>query len=219
MTLTSLAVQTRPVELLIWNNNPALRGFVDGAVGEASTLAIEAVHSSRNIGGFGRFYLARRIAREHPYVVFLDDDQVPAVDFIEQLVSEFARETIRGAWAFHFRGTHSYWDRLAASPGERVKFCGNGGMICDSGVFLEPRLFECPRRFWFVEDLWLSYYADRFLGWSLYKSGATVTKEHDEHGQYQSLAATKDVMFRYLVRRGWDPRSPQIDAQLRGPDA
>ena len=205
VTLTSLAAQTRPVKLWVWNNNAALRAFVDTAVADTSDLDIEVVHSSRNIGGFGRFYIARRLAREYPPVVFLDDDQVPAPDFIESLVSEFRPKTINGTWAFRFRSTRSYWDRVAASPGERVKFCGNGGMICDSSIFLETGLFECPRRFWFVEDLWLSYYADHIMGWRLYKSGARILKEPADHGQFQTLGATKDIMLRHLVRRGWDP--------------
>jgi hypothetical protein len=209
VTLSSLAAQTRPINLWIWNNNPDLRAFVDATVADASDLNIDVVHSSRNIGGFGRFYIARRLAREYPYVVFLDDDQVPASDFVESLITESSPRTIRGAWAFRFRGTRSYWDRVAASPGERAKFCGNGGMICDSSIFLEPGLFECPRRFWFVEDLWLSYYADHLMGWKLYKSGAGLVKEPADHGQFVSLGATKDLMFRYLIRKGWDPLLPE----------
>lgn len=208
MTLDSLAAQTRPSTLFIWNNNPALRRFVDGAVAGQPDLAVEVIHSSRNIGGFGRFYIARHLAGDFPYVVFLDDDQVPAPEFVECLVTEFRPKTIRGAWAFRFRTTRSYWDRVAAPPGEQVKFCGNGGMICDTSIFVEPELFMCPRRFWFVEDLWLSYFADDRLGWRLYKSGAKLVKEPADHGQFLILGATKDVMFRYLVRKGWNPLLP-----------
>ena len=209
-TLASLADQTHgPVNLWIWNNNPALRLFVDEAVTDISDLDVDVIHSTRNVGGFGRFYIARRLAQEHAYVIFLDDDQVPAPDFVETLVGEFAPETIKATWAFRFRGTRSYWDRIAAAPGERVKFCGARGMISDTQIFLEPGLFNCPRRFWFVEDLWLSYYADHMLGWSLFKSGASVLTAPDDLGQFLTLGATKDLMFRYLVRQGWDPLLPE----------
>lgn len=205
-TLASLAGQTDvSVRLWIWNNNPGLRVFVDGAVAAVSDLQVDVVHSTRNVGGFGRFYVARRLAEEHPYVVFLDDDQVPATDFVKTLVDEFAPRAIHGAWAFRFMGTQRYWDRVPAAVGARVKFCGNGGMICDTQIFLEPELYGCPRRFWFVEDLWLSYYADHVMGWQLFKSAAAIEKEPDDQGQFQNLGATKDLMFRYLVRQGWDP--------------
>jgi hypothetical protein len=209
-TLASLGRQRDvSVKLWIWNNNPALRALVDGGVATVSDLQVDVVHATRNVGGFGRFYVARRLAEEHPYVVFLDDDQVPATDFVKTLVGEFTPKTIHGAWAFRFLGTERYWDRVRAAPGERVKFCGNGGMICDTQIFLEPELYRCPRRFWFVEDLWLSYYADHVMGWQLFKSAAVIEKEPDDQGQFQNLGATKDLMFRYLVRRGWDPASPE----------
>lgn len=209
-TLASLGEQADgSVRLSIWNNNPALRLFVDRTVGTISDFQVDVVHSTRNVGGFGRFYIARRLAGRYPYVVFLDDDQVPSTNFVKSLVDEFTPRTIRGAWAFRFLGTQRYWDRVPAALGERVKFCGNGGMICDTQIFLEPGLYKCPRRFWFVEDLWLSYYADHAMGWQLFKSAAAIEKEPDDHGQFQNLGATKDLMFRYLVRRGWDPISPK----------
>jgi hypothetical protein len=182
---------------------------VDAAAAAASDLEVDVVHSSRNIGGFGRFYIARRLADDFPHVIFLDDDQVPAPDFVETLVAESTPKTIRGTWAFRFRSARSYWDRVAAAPGERVKFCGNGGMISDSSIFLETGLFKCPHRFWFVEDLWLSYYADHVMQWHLYKSGARLVKEPADHGQFQTLGATKDIMLRHLVRRGWNPLMPE----------
>jgi Glycosyl transferase family 2 len=215
-TLASLAAQTHAsVNLWIWNNNPELRLFVDETVAGVTDFHVDVVHCTRNIGGFGRFYIAQRVAHAYPHVVFLDDDQVPAPDFVECLVGEFRPKTVRGAWAFRFRGTRSYWDRVAAAPGERVKFCGNGGMICDTQVFLETGVFKCPRRFWFVEDLWLSYYVDHVLGWPLFKSGATIVKEPDDQGQFHSLVATKDIMLRYLVRRGWDPLLPESHVSSR----
>lgn len=203
-TVESLAAQSHPaIRLCVWNNNPSVRTLVDTAL--AGVGDVDVVHSTRNVGGFGRFYFARRIANEHPAVVFLDDDQVPGPEFVATLLRELTPETLRSTWGFRFRGTSHYWDRDAAAPGQRVKYCGTNGMICDTRVFLEPGLFRCPRRFWFVEDLWLSYYADHVLGWGLYKSGAEIVTEGDEHDQFRFLQASKDRLFRYLVGRGWDP--------------
>jgi hypothetical protein len=167
-------------------------------------LDIDVIHSSRNVGGFGRFYFARRLAHEYRQVVFVDDDQLPPADFVSTLAEEHRPETVLATRAFRFQGER-YWDRVAARPGERAKYCGSGGMICDTRIFLERALFECPRRFWFVEDLWLSYFADRVLGWPLYKSRISLAMEVDEHDQFHYLRATKDRMFRYLVRKGWEP--------------
>jgi hypothetical protein len=176
------------------------------------------VHSKRNIGGFGRFYIGRKVAVHHPYVVFLDDDQVGGPDFIASIAAEFTPKTARGTWAFRFIGTSRYSDRVPARPGERVKYCGTGGMICDSTVFLQDAVFRCPRRFWFVEDLWLSYYVDQVLAWPMYKSGARLRIEADEQDQFHLLHPAKRKFFRYLVRRGWNPLLEDADeASARKP--
>jgi len=206
-TLRSVAAQTHTdLKLYVWNNNPAMRNHVDTVVAHCEALDVEVEHSRRNVGGFGRFYAARRLAERHAYVVFLDDDQLPAPDCVSTMLAEATPSTTRGMWAFNFRGMTHFGDRIDAEPGEQVKYAGTGGLICDTRIFREPGLFDCPRRFWFVEDLWLSYYADHVLGWHLFKSAARVDGVADHLDQSRALGPTKDRLFRYLVRRrGWAP--------------
>jgi hypothetical protein len=206
-TIAALAAQSHgPVRLCLWNNNPSLRDFVDRMAAQERGIHVDVVHSARNVGGFGRFYLARRIADEHGLVVFLDDDQDPAADFLETLLGGFGPRTAASAWGYRFRGRERYADRYPARPGQRVKYCGTRGMVCDTSAFLEPAVFACPKRYWFVEDLWLSYVLDHLLAWPLFRSEAEIGSDADEHDQYRYLGPTKDRLFRYLVRRGWDPR-------------
>jgi glycosyltransferase involved in cell wall biosynthesis len=209
ITIESLASQSYgPLRLYLWNNNRAIRETIDEAVADASGLDLHVIHSARNVGGFGRFFVARQIAHEHPFVVFLDDDQDPSPEAIETLVGEFRPATAWSPWGFHFRGRERYWDRDPARAGQRVKYCGTGGMICDSRAFVQPSVFSCPKRYWFVEDLWLSYVLDQLPGWRLYKSAAEIEVDADQYEQYRFLLETKDRLFRYLVRRGWDPLLP-----------
>jgi hypothetical protein len=111
-------------------------------------------------------------------------------------------------WAFRFRGPERYADRYAAQPGQRAKYLGTRGMVCDTSAFLHPNVFACPKRYWFVEDLWLSYVLDDVFGWPLYKSAGEIATDADEHDQNRFLWPTKDRFFRYLVRRGWNPLLP-----------
>jgi len=214
-TIESLAAQSHgAVRLCIWNNNPSIRDFIDTTLSAQSELDVDVLHSSRNAGGFGRFYFARRIADEHPFVVFLDDDQAPTPDLIASLVGEFRPRTACSSWGYRFDGKERYTDRYPAQPGQRIKYSGTRGMICDTSAFRHPSVFECPKRYWFVEDLWLSYVLDGVLGWTLYKSTAEIPTDADDYDQYRFLGPMKDRLFRDLVRRGWNP----IIASANGAD-
>jgi hypothetical protein len=77
-------------------------------------------------------------------------------------------------------------------------------MVVDTRVFREPGLFRCPKRFWFVEDLWLSYYASHVLSWELMKSHVTLAMDNDGHDQFLFLKRRKSELMRYLIQTGWE---------------
>jgi hypothetical protein len=204
-TIALLQAQTHPaVELHVWNNSRRISKRIDTIASEAADLPVRVTHSARNVGGFGRFYLARELAGDHPFVVFIDDDQTFSETFIADLLADKQPRGIAGFWAYHFLSETEYADRNPAEPGERVKYCGTGGMISDSGIFSEPRLFECPGRFWFAEDLWLSYVADHLLDWEIRKSRVTMAMDEDGLDQFLLLHTTKSSLLQYLVGEGWD---------------
>lgn len=78
-------------------------------------------------------------------------------------------------------------------------------MIVDTAIFRHARLFRCPRRYWFVEDLWLCYVAQHLAGFDLFKSPAQFEIAEDGCDQYLALGYTKWRFLRHLVRRGWKP--------------
>jgi hypothetical protein len=202
-TLEQLAAQEIAVQVLIWNNS-CERSLVDTAAASAG-VPVAVHHSPRNIGGFGRFYLAREVAEAgHPSVVFVDDDQDFGPTTIADLVSYHYPRSLSGWWAFRFLGDN-YGERVPASSGEPAHYVGTGGMISDTTVFRTRHLFDCPRRFWFVEDLWLCYVAQQHFGYDLRKSPAEFEFADDGRDLHLSLGRTKWTFLRYLVRHGWDP--------------
>ena len=92
-TLELLAAQTVPVELYVWNNNWREQARVNEAA-RTAPIPTHVVHSRRNIGGFGRFYLARELASAAGQVVFIDDDQEFSPVVIERLRSTTAHERL-----------------------------------------------------------------------------------------------------------------------------
>lgn len=200
-TLEMLAAQDMAVQALIWDNS-GQADLVDKAVSTAR-LPVTVHHSSRNIGGFGRFYLARAAAESgHQVVVFIDDDQDFGHEAIRRLLSGHEPRTITGAWAFRFTGKH-YYTREKCGSGQAANYVGTGAMVADAELFSDTRLFTCPRRFWFAEDLWLSFIAQHLSGYTLSGSSASVKEVLDGHNQWVTLWWVKDRLRRYTARRGW----------------
>jgi hypothetical protein len=205
-TLEMLAEQSTPATLYVWNNNRREAKQLDALLARSSIPA-QSVHCSRNIGGFGRFYLARDLADAHDAVVFVDDDQDFGRSMIGDQLASLAPESLAGWWAFTYRvGARSYAERdRVETPLGPADYIGTGGMVADPSIFADPALYRCPRRYWFgVEDMWLSYYAGRVRGWPLRRSLAKFEFEPDGKDIDLTLAPTKTRMFRYLKRRGWD---------------
>ena len=203
-TLEMLAEQDTPAALYLWNNNRREASRIDDCL-RRSPIPAQSVHCERNIGGFGRFYLARDLAPAREAVVFVDDDQDFGPSMIAHQLASFEVRSLAGWWAFTYhRGATTYAERdRVTTPLGPADYVGAGGMVADTSIFTDPRLFGCPRRYWFVEDVWLSYYARHVRGWKLRKSRAEFTFAPDGHDMDESLWATKARMFRYLKRRGW----------------
>jgi hypothetical protein len=84
-----------------------------------------------------------------------------------------------------------------------AKYLGTGGMIADSSIFTDDALFRCPGKYWFIEDVWLSYFAAAVHGWRLYRSHAEIGLMLDDLGQTRRLSELKNAFFRHLNK---DPR-------------
>jgi hypothetical protein len=209
--LSMVSRQTVPCDLYLWNNDPAQADAIVAAVNAAPTAPHRVVvaNSPVNIGGFGRFFWARELAADHPFVLFVDDDEILDDASAATFRAEAAPGRITSAWGFRFTQRRNYWRRRPVAVGEPAKYCGTGGMVADTSVFLDERVFRCPIQFWFCEDIWLSYFTSTALGWSLQKSGAEVGWLLDDAAQYPGLHKTKSQFFRLLNRRGgWiDPPS------------
>lgn len=202
-TLKMLAEQDTPVQALIWNNSPD-RATVDAAAA-AAEIPVIVHHSARNIGSFARFYLARELAEAgHRSVVIIDDDQDFGPSAVSDLVRGYRPRSLSGWWAFRFL-SNRYGDKVRAEPGERASCVGPGGMIADTGVFRDRRLYRCPRRFWFVDDIWLCYVAAHLCDYDLFRSSAHFEVVEDEHALFRTLGRTRHKMQYYLIRKGWDP--------------
>jgi len=194
--------------LFVWNNNPEKNEFFESTLREKSKFNATIYNSKKNIGGFGRFYLARHLQREKfkGFCVFIDDDQTFGKDSLSIFIKEANKREISSQWAWKLRSLEYYGadNRINVNGGETVDYCGTGGMVCDLDIFKEDALFECPQKYWFIEDLWLSFYANHYKGYILRKSSANFINGSDEHNLFDKVKHLKSPMVKDLVENyGW----------------
>ncbi|MFK3671636.1 hypothetical protein ACI2IX_15820 [Leifsonia aquatica] len=200
--LDAQRIDGRRVRLLLWNNNPADDAYYRERIGRftpAGALSEVALFTSRtNVGGLGRFFIARSL-RESGYrgpFLMLDDDQDVTDHFVADLLAASGTHTIAGYWAWTMSG--DYWARVPAEPGDRVSYVGTGGCACDVDIVADDAFFtELPRYFAFLEDIWMCGYARR-RGWTLRKVDTPLEFVLDETNQHHSLAERKAEFYRYL---------------------
>lgn len=198
-TLEMLAEQTVPVQAVIWDNSGRPE-VVAKAVANAR-IPVTIYYSKRNIGGFGRFYLARAAAEQgHETVVFVDDDQEFGPTLVSDLISGHRPRALSGWWAFT-----DYESANRAIAGEQAIYVGTGGMIADSNLFTVPRLFMCPRRYWFLEDRWLCHVAAA-EGYDKYRSPAQLAEVQDSRNQHLSL-----IWLKMRFSDKYSPAEPSLN--------
>lgn len=192
----------RRLNLQLWNNQPRDAGhYLERirAFRRTGALASVALYTSGlNVGGMGRFYLARKVRRtgyRGPFIM-LDDDQDVSPSFVEDLLRASGARRIAGFWAWTMSG--DYWARVPAEVGQRVSYVGTGGCVCDIDIVENDDFFTgLPRYFAFLEDLWMCGYA-RKRGWSLAKVDTPVRFVLDETNQHHTLGELKAEFYRYL---------------------
>jgi len=153
-----------------------------------------------NKGSAERFRGVARV-KGNP-IIFIDDDESPAPDFVEYMMSQYDPNAIKG-WFTRIFPKESYWDSYAYNEmGEEVDYVGTGGMILDRKIFDDPELLNIPPEFAKVEDLFLSYKA-REKGLKLIVVEPHIKIEVDGKDQFSSLGDYKENAFRLLREKGW----------------
>lgn len=190
------------VRLFLWNNCradhhlyiDALKSFTP----ERSLCEVSLVKSPYNLGSISRFYWGRKLVmRENiPTIVVLDDDQDFNERFISQAMSSRRPNTFAAWWAWTI--DHSYWDRTAAKPGDRIDHIGPGGMVADAAFLRDREFFTgIPDRWGRLDDIWLSHYALSH-GIALQKLQVDLDFVMEDTNQFHGQIDVKSEFWGYL---------------------
>jgi GT2 family glycosyltransferase len=199
--LNCLSTQTyKNFKLVIWDNTDEKKE-VEKIVSKFK-IDVDVIKSEKNIGGIGRFYAAKQYQKNYRTVIFFDDDQLPKDNFIEIMVKNFEPSTVKSRHSYKILSNSDYWNRKKISAGgTNVNYCGTGGMVLDSNIFKYDDLFNCPIEYTFVEDLWLSFFAQHKLNWKLQSIDAPLDVLEDGKNQFTGLIKKKSDFLKYLVEK------------------
>ena len=201
-------VTGRALRLILWNNQPEHDAYYRQRINafrfSGNLASIEYFSSRRNVGGIGRFFLARKLLRSgySGHFIMLDDDQDVTTDFAASLERQSAPRELLGWWAWNYLDSH--WNRNRAIAGQEADYVGTGGSICDIELVRKLTFFtDLPRQFAFLEDQWACAYA-RSLGWRVRAAELEITFVLHETNQFHGLADTKNAFWEYLHVRKTD---------------
>jgi hypothetical protein len=208
-TLAMLANQDSKIDFFIWNNNSMEIEKINTIIKDCTQILVQIFHSKNNVGGFGRFYLAKLALKlGYKKIVFIDDDQIMENNFVSTLLKELKPKTIITSFGFQFDRNFEkleYWEKFMSKAGEECEYAGTGGMILEASVFEFPEIFECPKKYWFIEDLWLNYIAKQKYQIKLIQSSLVFQGEEDNLNQSQNkyMKYKKIKFLDYLESQGY----------------
>lgn len=199
--LTCLSNQTyKNFKLVIWDNSEQKKE-VENIISKYK-LDIDIIKSEKNIGGIGRFYAAKKYQNEYKTVIFFDDDQFPQENFVEIMVKNYEPHTIKSRHCYKIVSKTDYWNRRKIMPNNtNINYCGTCGMVLDSEIFKFDDLFNFPEEYLFIEDLWISFYAQHKLRWKLQSIDVPLTLVDDGKDQFRGLINKKSDFLKYLVEK------------------
>lgn len=198
-TLLLLSNQTyKDFDVRITNANiPKADAINRVAASFKDRLNISISHDGNDIKAFRRFTVGNELAKSGTEVVlFIDDDITFSADYVENLVSNYEPKKYKSGFAWNFqKGGQDYyryrtrrWDNE-----ERIHYCGTGISMVDASIFLDQRLFAAPPEAYYIEDLWLSYFAQHVMKWDL--EYVNVGNVHiggaDQHALYKKILSEK----------------------------
>jgi len=202
------------IDVHIANNNSPRQNELTALAKVRSTENVKfTIHEfAKNEGGMARFLLVRElmVTSDIKFVIFLDDDQYVRGSTILDLwmqrrhlsmVGWFGKLWMTGA------SKKEYWRPTFGLP-EVLKhehtnnewhYVGTGLSVVDTLIFSARSVFYVPERYYFIEDLWLSFIL-KINHWKRLRAFVEVDLADEQwlHGQSVGMVKLKPEMFTRL---------------------
>ena len=169
-TLISINKQTnKDFDFYISNNTNGMRDRKIYSIVQNNILNINyKIYNHYNqYKQFSRFLIAKDLANDgYEKIIFIDDDEIIPLSFIQDCIDQYEDNVLKSFYA-HKIIDDNYWQKEKLQIDEVGHYAGTGGLICSSSIFLDDKFFECPEEYYIIDDLWLSYYCVKILGYQV----------------------------------------------------
>jgi len=194
-----------------------------------TNIKISLSHYNNEYYGFQRFLYTRdTLLKQYniDYVIFIDDDQLFSVDWVEKLYKLRKPKTYSCWYGKLWQGTKvDYWeDSIICKHAchyntnlqhPHLHFGATCGAIIDTTIFSHSsKLWEVPvglrdnTLVYNIEDLWLSFIVRKVYGWVINRSFLPELRSLNTPGSssekqclYVSLYNQKRILMQYLIDR------------------
>ncbi len=161
--------------------------------------------SGYNIGPSCRFWVAR-MSKGNP-IIFIDDDQIFAKDFIMYYKAEFKKwgpNCILGHHTRRFKDGKYGRAQGKVAYGTPVDYSGTHGMVLDRNIIdTEDSLFNLQGGFKETcEDMYLCFLAKK-RGMKIIKIDKKVKQVNDGKDQFLRVGKKKSGLLQLLIKRGY----------------
>jgi len=171
---------------------------------------------SNDLRAFRRLFVAKELAESGTDIIFyIDDDVLIPENYVQMALSQYKPKTYFSnfAWSLYNNGANYYKHRTRVWDNKhKIQYCGTGISMIDAKIFLEEGLTDpetVPKGAYGIEDLWLSYYVDKVLGWNLkyMDTPGVVLGGNDSVALYKQVrdeSCDKADFLKELVAMGWN---------------
>lgn len=141
---------------------------------------------------FSRFILAKHLAKNgYDKIIIIDDDERIPETFIQDCYDQYEDNVVKSFYAHNI--VDDYWKKEPLKPKQSGNYAGGGGLLCSSQLFLHKDFFKCPKKYYLLDDLWISYFAKQVAGYDIKLLETDIRFIHDDYATAKGLTEEKQA--------------------------
>jgi hypothetical protein len=150
---------------------------------------------------FSRFILAKHLAKNgYEKIIFIDDDQRIPATFVQDCYDQYEDKVLKSFYAHDI--IDDYWKKIRLKPGQSGNYAGGGGLMCSAELFLHEGFFKCPKKYYILDDLWISYFAKQIAGYDIKLLDTDIRFIHDDYATAKGLVEEKQFFSdKYILKK------------------